>query len=129
MNGPTPGMSRLPLPPSTPKVRSRRPTPHSRPSITIGVGDGAPRRMWRWVAAHQIQVGDVIPDLGQVSDIVESSFVPPPGTGDTPALVADLVRWTVTIDAGDGHRRTYYAAAEVWCFATAERPPEVTDAV
>lgn len=117
--GPTPGLANLPLP-QTPQVRKKLPAPHARPSITIG-GGGAVRRIWRWVAAHRIQVGDVIPDLGRVSEVTVNSYVPPLGSGLTPAQIASQVRWTVTITAGEGNTRTYHAAAEVWCFASATR--------
>lgn len=89
--------------PRTPTTRRTLPTPFTRPSISVGVPP-AQRRRWMHLAATYISVGDIIANLGTVTDVVESA--------------EDPMAWSVTVTAGAGNTRTFHGAEPVWVFTT-----------
>ncbi len=64
------GVSRLPVPTTTPPARVQRtkPAAFARPSISI-TNEG--KRTWQQLLASEVRPGDVIPNVGQVMRVQE----------------------------------------------------------
>lgn len=116
---PSGGVTRIPAPePSNTRVRRAQPAPFTRPSIQVGLSP-AQRRVWRGVPAQDLGIGDVIPDVGQIQQILEDVRTPAPGTVSEPEQAVAAVEWSFTILAGD-NQVTYRYNQPVWAFTHAD---------
>ncbi len=90
-------------PPAT--VRRKMPAPFARPSITISADASAPRRTWRHILAADLVIGDTVPGIGVIHDIVDVTRGEDGGFD-----------WQVTIHGGDDNVRTIRATEIVMAY-------------
>jgi hypothetical protein len=102
---PIEGVSASPL--TAPQVRRGRPTPHTRPSVQVGL-DPAARRHWRDLPACAVQVGDTVGGFGRITTALP--------TADTTA--------GVLLTNIEGEQRRYRAQDTLLCFTA---PPAVEE--
>lgn len=102
-------ITRIPVP-SLPKgqVRRKIPKPFARPSISVGAA-GSPaveRRYWQIVNVVDLKVGDIVPGIGRVFELIEK-------------FDSDDRSWTMTVKGGLDNIRVYGGNETVWAFASA----------
>lgn len=97
------------------RVQRKVPKPFSRPSVAIG-GKPEERREWRNIPAHALGEGDVIPDLGLVTQVDEAAWNTKTVSRDEPISV----HWTITVTAGENNTRVYNGEDQIWCFTKPE---------
>lgn len=83
--------------------RRKIPAPFQRPSITVG--GYAVKREWRWVTPDKISVGDIVPSVGKVVEVLY---------GNDPA------GWIIRGGMGESLNTQRYASVEqIWAFTKA----------
>ncbi len=114
-------MSPLDMSKGLPKGRPSRkmPAPFKRPRIEIGVLAPKDRRVWQWVSPRDLVEGDIVVDLGLITEVREIVEAPEYESGLSATEIVNDTSWYVVVKAGVPWSDTHYLdpSQQVWAFA------------
>lgn len=97
-------IERIPVPADAPAtIRRKMPAPFSRPRLVIGAPDG-PKRDWRHIPACDLAIGDIVPGIGRLYKVDETTYLPEG-------------RWVIFVEGGLDNRRTFSGEELVFAYA------------
>ncbi len=97
-------IERIPVPATPPAtIRRKMPEPFTRPRLVIGGPDG-PKREWRTIPAYDLSIGDIVPGVGRLYKVDETTYLPEG-------------RWVVEVEGGLDNRRSFGGEELVFAYA------------